>query len=148
MLLFYYVIYFHINRGLENMIEMGIVQIYLPAEDIQTSVKWYVENLEFQIQFENSDFATLRHHLGPRLMLRKTSSDTPVRFMLNERVFPVLSLMYPDVQGLHKRLTEKNIAVGDITRFGEGNRYIHFHLDDPYGNRLDVGNYPDRDKLT
>jgi len=47
-----------------------------------------------------------------------------------------------DVEGLHKRLTNKGIAVGEIARFGEGNRYIHFHI----GNKLDVGNYPDRDK--
>lgn len=57
-----------------------------------------------------------------------------------------MSFMYPDVEGLHKRLTDKGIAVGEIARFGEGNRYIHFHIDDPYGNRLDIGNYPDRDK--
>jgi len=127
------------------MTTVGIVQVYLPAENIRTSIKWYVENLEFQVQSENSDFATLKNDLGPRLMLRKTSTDTPVRFMLNERIFPVLSLMHPDVESLHKRLTEKNIAVGDIMRFGEGDRYIHFHVDDPYGNRLDIGNYPDGD---
>jgi hypothetical protein len=128
------------------MNEVGIVQIYLPAEDIPKSVQWFVENLGFHIQFENSDFATLRHDLGPGLMLRKTSSNTPVRFLLNGRVFPVLSLVHPDVEELHRRLNDKNIEVGEIKRFGEDNRYIHFHLDDPYGNRIDIGNYPDRDK--
>jgi catechol-2,3-dioxygenase len=127
-----------------NKKEIGVVQLYLPARDLDQSAEWYVSYLKFTIKDKNQNFIVLSHICGPNIMLRKTSKDTPVLFSLDEREFPVVSIMYPEVDDLHYELTENQYDVGDIIRFGEGNKYIHFHVKDPYGNKIDIGNYPDR----
>jgi len=77
-------------------------------------------------------------------MLRKTSKKTPVLFLLEEREFPVVSIMHSEVEYLYDSLKANAFVVSEIKRFGKGNRYIHFHVLDPYGNMIDIGNYPDR----
>jgi len=122
---------------------IGVAQIYLPAANIKESAAWYESRLGFIVQFENENFATLRHQVGPGIMLRKTSKTSPVLFSLEDREFPVVSLQHPDVEGLYSILVQASDEVGEIKRFGENGKYVHFHVKDPYGNMIDIGNYPD-----
>jgi catechol-2,3-dioxygenase len=128
-----------------GVVQIGVVQIYLPAHDLNESVKWYVSQFEYYIKSQNENFATLGHSIGPVIMLRKTSKSTPVLFMLDEREFPVISIMIPNVEELYITISSSShTGIGDLKKFGEENKYIHFHIKDPYGNLIDIGNYPDR----
>lgn len=120
----------------------GIVQVYLPAKDLKESSDWYVKHLGFTVLFEDEEAMTLKHEMGPLIMLWQTAS-APVKFILDEEESAVISLMYPNVEQLHQELKEKNVSIEKLVRFGEGNRYIHFNVIDPHGNKLDIGNYPD-----
>lgn len=124
--------------------KIGIVQIYLPASDLIQSIQWYISAFGFHVISQNEHFATIGHSIGPVIMLRKTGRTTPVLFMLDEREFPVVSIMFSDIEVLYNKLSANNMAVGSLKRFGDNNKYVHFHIKDPYGNILDIGNYPDR----
>jgi hypothetical protein len=127
-----------------NKNEIGIVQIYLPTADLTESINWYIISFGFHVISQNEHFATLGHSIGPVIMLRVTQKTTPVLFMLDEREFPVISIMFSDIESLYERLNADNKAIGSLKRFGDNNKYVHFHIKDPYGNLLDIGNYPDR----
>jgi hypothetical protein len=124
--------------------EIGVVQIYLPARDLEQSATWYGKYLDYVVEQLRDSFVVLRNKFGPNIMLRKTDKQTPVSFQLGDREFPVISVMHPDVEGLHQEFQGSDYPVGMIKRFGEDQRYIHFHVKDPYGNLIDIGNYPDR----
>jgi catechol-2,3-dioxygenase len=124
--------------------EIGIVQIYLPARDLEQSARWYGKYLDYVVEQRKDSFVVLRNDCGPNIMLRMTDKQTPVSFQLGDREFPVISMMHPDVEGLHQEFQGCDYAVGKIVRFGEEQRYVHFHVKDPYGNLIDIGNYPDR----
>jgi catechol-2,3-dioxygenase len=127
-----------------NESDIGIVQIYLPASDLLESIEWYISIFGFHVISQNEHFATLGHSIGPIIMLRRTEWINPVLFMLDEREFPVLSIMFTDIEDLHQILSVNNKFIGNLKRFGDKDKYIHFHIKDPYGNLLDIGNYPDR----
>ncbi|OBZ19441.1 hypothetical protein A8L34_08045 [Bacillus sp. FJAT-27264] len=122
-----------------------IVQIYLPVTDIRRSVDWYVNTLGYQVIWEEPEAANLRLFAGPLLFLKKTSANQPIRFSINNENCAVLSFKTSNLEALHEDLKNKNIAVGEITKYGDGvnGPYQDFIMYDPDGHQLEINSYPD-----
>jgi catechol 2,3-dioxygenase-like lactoylglutathione lyase family enzyme len=122
-----------------------LVQIYLPVTDIRRSVEWYKDVFDYELIWEEHDYAHLKLMQGPMLFLKKTLTQQPVKFSLNDQESAVLSFKTSDIDELHSTLKYKKYDVGEIVVYGMGTNgpYREFGIRDPDGHIIEINSYPD-----
>ncbi|PFJ46106.1 VOC family protein [Bacillus nitratireducens] len=106
---------------------------YIPTTNIDTSIKWYTQNLGLKLinKFEDrgSYIAVLHypHKNAIATLLIQTEKNNPLEIIRNEKAFPVIALNCEDIEYTHNQLKEKGIEVEDIKVLGQGEaKYFYF----------------------
>ncbi|MBY0594995.1 VOC family protein, partial [Bacillus bingmayongensis] len=106
---------------------------YIPTTNIDTSIKWYTQNLGLKLinKFEDrgSYIAVLHypHKNAIATLLIQTENNNPLEIIRNEKAFPVIALNCEDIEYTHNQLKEKGIEVEDIKVLGQGEaKYFYF----------------------
>ncbi|MED0967150.1 VOC family protein [Bacillus paramycoides] len=105
----------------------------MPTTNIDTSIKWYTQNLGLKLinKFEDrgSYIAVLHypHKNAIATLLIQTENNNPLEIIRNEKAFPVIALNCEDIEYTHNQLKEKGIEVEDIKVLGQGEaKYFYF----------------------
>lgn len=117
--------------------------VYVPTTQIDQSIAWYTEHLEFKLMNKFQDrgsFVAVLHHPHKHsiaLLLIETEDHRPLEISRNQQPFPIMALNCPDIDATHRALRDKGIEVEDLTVLGEGEaKYFYFR--DNEGNLLEA----------
>ncbi|MEN1939217.1 VOC family protein [Paenibacillus sp. 102] len=116
---------------------------YIPTTNIDTSIRWYTQNLGLKLinKFKDrgSYIAVLHypHKNAIATLLIQTENNNPLKIIRNEKAFPVIALNCEDIEYTHNQLKEKGIEVEDIKVLGQGEAK-YFYLRDNEKNLLEA----------
>ncbi|MCM3699424.1 VOC family protein [Paenibacillus macerans] len=117
--------------------------VYVPTTQIDESIAWYTENLEFKLMNkfqERGSFVAVLHHPHKNsiaLLLIETDDKKSLEIMRNGKPFPIMAINCPDIEYTHKLLKDKGIMVEDLHTLGAGEaKYFYFR--DNEGNLLEA----------
>ncbi|MCD9025474.1 VOC family protein [Cohnella silvisoli] len=116
--------------------------VYVPTTQIDESIAWYIENLEFKLmdkfQDRGSNLAVLHHpHKNSiALLLVETTNRNPLEITRNGNPFPIMALNCPNIEYTYNLLKDKGINVEELKTLGAGEaKYFYFR--DNEGNLLE-----------
>lgn len=116
--------------------------VYVPTTDIDASIAWYTEHLDFKLveKFEDrgSYLGVLHspHKNAIAVVLIETTDEQPLQIMRNGKPFPILALLCPDIEAAHRSLASRGVAVEELHTLGAGEaKYFYFR--DNQGNLLE-----------
>lgn len=98
--------------------------VYVPTTQIDKSIAWYTENLEFKLMNKFQDrgsFIAVLHHPHKNsiaLLLIETDDKKSLEIMRNGKPFPIMAINCPDIEYTHKLLKDKGLMVEDLTYAG------------------------------
>lgn len=117
--------------------------VYVPTTNIDESIKWYTENLEFKLMDKFQDrgsFLAVLHHPHKNsiaLLLIETVNKQSLEIIRNGEPFPIMELDCPNIDYTYNLLKTKGIEVGDLYTLGDGEaKYFYFR--DNEGNLLEA----------
>jgi catechol 2,3-dioxygenase-like lactoylglutathione lyase family enzyme len=126
----------------ENLVHT-IVQVRLPAKDINESVEWYEKNFGFKIIWKTEEESDLKLEPSPFLFLKRVEEPSPVHIVTEGKPYAVISFKTSNVKECYRRLVEAGEEVTEITNTWNIDRFLEFNVKDPVGNVINVANYPD-----
>ncbi|WP_178021653.1 VOC family protein [uncultured Paenibacillus sp.] len=116
--------------------------VYVPTSNIDESIRWYTDLLEFKLmnKFEDrgSCLAVLHHphQHSIALLLIETESPRRLEILRNGNPFPIMAIHCPDIEYTHGFLRNKGVEVEELMTLGNGEaKYFYFR--DPEGNLLE-----------
>jgi catechol 2,3-dioxygenase-like lactoylglutathione lyase family enzyme len=117
--------------------------VYVPTTQIDRSITWYTDNLEFilmnKFQDRGSNIAVLHHpHKNSiALLLIETKDNHPLEIIRNGKPFPIMAINCPDIEYTHILLKNKGVHVEEVNTLGAGDaKYFYFR--DNEGNLLEA----------
>ncbi|RIX53691.1 VOC family protein [Paenibacillus nanensis] len=117
--------------------------VYVPTSNIDESIEWYTQHLEFRLinkfQDRGSYLAVLHHpHKNSiALLLIETEDKDRLEIIRNGRPFPIMAINCPDIELTHSALKEKGVEAEEIQTLGAGEaKYFYFR--DNQGNYLEA----------
>ena len=117
--------------------------VYVPTTQIDKSIAWYTENLEFKLMNKFQDrgsFVAVLHHPDKNsiaLLLIETNDKKSLEIMRNGKPYPIMAINCPDIEHTHKLLKDKGLMVEDLHTLGAGEaKYFYFR--DNEGNLLEA----------
>ena len=122
-----------------------IVQVRLPAKDINESVEWYERNFGFKHLWKTDQEADMKLEPGPFLFLKKAEPFTPLHIVAEGKPLALLSIKTSSIMECHRRFVEAGEEVTEITNTWGIEQLFEFTIKDPAGNLIHVGNYPGLD---
>jgi catechol 2,3-dioxygenase-like lactoylglutathione lyase family enzyme len=122
-----------------------IIQVRLPASNMEESVRWYEAFFGFETIWKTEDEADLKLEPGPYLFLKRTNRPVSIAFEHDGRAYSVISIRTSDIEACRKRLMDAGVQVTEIIRTWDIDRLQEFDAIDPAGNRINIGSYPDVD---
>ncbi|MBM6618057.1 VOC family protein [Bacillus suaedaesalsae] len=111
--------------------------IRIPVNNLEQSITWYTEVLQFKLRFNQKDLAVLALKSGPLYVLVKADHDSRGHFTVNG--LPEFSVAFTTsrIREFHTYLTTKNVSLEPIQE-DQGHNFFYFF--DPSGNKLQVHN--------
>ena len=117
--------------------------VYVSTTQIDESIAWYTENLEFKLMNKFKDrgsFIAVLHHPHKNsiaLLLIETSDKQSLEIIRNGKPFPIMAINCPNIEYTHKLLKDKGMIVEDLHTLGAGEaKYFYFR--DNEGNLLEA----------
>ncbi|MFC5406441.1 VOC family protein [Cohnella soli] len=117
--------------------------VYVPTTQIDESIAWYTENLEFKLMNKFQDrgsYIAVLHHPHKNsiaLLLIETKDKQELEITRNGNPFPIMAINCPDIEFTHKLLKDKGLIVEDLHTLGTGEaKYFYFR--DNEGNLLEA----------
>ncbi|PWW06495.1 putative enzyme related to lactoylglutathione lyase [Paenibacillus cellulosilyticus] len=120
-----------------------VVQVRLPARDIDESVAWYEKYFGFAHCWKTEEESDLKLEPGPYLFLKRVEQPTPIHIVSQGRPYAVLCIKTSNVFECYRRFIEAGEEVTEITYTWNIDRFPEFNVTDPTGNVINVANYPD-----
>lgn len=116
--------------------------VYVPTSNIDESIQWYTENLDFKLMDKFQDrgsYLAVLHHPHQHsiaLLLIETENPDRLEIVRNGKPFPIMAINCPDIEYTHESLRSKGIDVGELHTLGAGEaKYFYFR--DNAGNLLE-----------
>jgi len=116
--------------------------VYVPTSDIDASIRWYSEHLEFKLMDKFKDrgsYLAVLHHPHVHsiaLLLIETADSARLEISRNGRPFPIMAINCPDIERTHAELKRRGVAVEELCTLGTGDaKYFYFR--DNQGNLLE-----------
>jgi catechol 2,3-dioxygenase-like lactoylglutathione lyase family enzyme len=116
--------------------------VYVPTSNIDESIRWYTDHLEFKLmnKFEDrGSYLAVLHHPHQQsiaLLLIETESPQRLEILRNGNPFPIMAMNCPDIEYTHGFLRNKGVEVEELMTLGNGEaKYFYFR--DPEGNLLE-----------
>ncbi|MCH1639943.1 VOC family protein [Paenibacillus timonensis] len=116
--------------------------VYVPTSNIDKSIRWYTDHLEFKLmnKFEDrGSYLAVLHHPHQQsiaLLLIETESPQRLEILRNGNPFPIMAMNCPDIEYTHGFLRNKGVEVEELMTLGNGEaKYFYFR--DPEGNLLE-----------
>jgi catechol 2,3-dioxygenase-like lactoylglutathione lyase family enzyme len=117
--------------------------VYVPTTQIDESIAWYTENLEFKLMNKFQDrgsFIAVLHHPHQNsiaLLLIETRDKQSLEITRNGKSYPIMAINCPDIEYTHKLMKDKGLEIEDIHTLGTGEaKYFYFR--DNEGNLLEA----------
>ncbi|WP_410769429.1 VOC family protein [Fontibacillus sp. BL9] len=117
--------------------------VYVPTTQIDKSIAWYTENLEFKLMNKFQDrgsFMAVLHHPHKHsiaLVLIETNDTKPLEITRNGKPFPIMAINCPNIEYTYNLLKDKGISIDELQTLGEGEaKYFYFR--DEEGNLLEA----------
>src|ERR1700730_8206015 len=94
--------------------------VYIPTTNIDESIAWYTENLEFKLinkfQDRGSYLAVLHHphKHSIALILIETNDKLPLEISRNGKPFPIMAINCPDIEYTYSYLKDKGIKMDEL----------------------------------
>ncbi|WP_128896739.1 VOC family protein [Longirhabdus pacifica] len=135
---------------MEKSLFSKVSSVYLPTNNIEESIKWYVEKLGFNLkmgafldQGTGGNVCVLTVPNGDTvILLVETENETSTTFLRNGKPYSAFAITCEDLHYTHQNLKERGIEVTDIvSRGGEGNgndTALYFYIKDPMGNLIEA----------
>ncbi|XEC94559.1 VOC family protein [Paenibacillus tarimensis] len=120
-----------------------VVQVRLPARDIDESVAWYEKYFGFTHCWKTEEESDLKLEPGPYLFLKRVDQPIPIQIVSQGRPYAVLCIKTSNVFECYRRFVEAGAVVTEITYTWNVDRFPEFNVTDPSGNVINVANYPD-----
>jgi catechol 2,3-dioxygenase-like lactoylglutathione lyase family enzyme len=116
--------------------------VYIPTTNIDESIAWYTENLEFKLMNKFQDrgsYLAVLHHPHKHsiaLILIETNDNLQLEITRNGKPFPILAINCPDIEYTYSCLKNKGIQMDELHTLGAGEaKYFYFR--DNAGNLLE-----------
>ncbi|MCA1295430.1 VOC family protein [Paenibacillus sp. alder61] len=117
--------------------------VYIPTTQIDESIHWYTENLNFKLMNKFQDrgtFVAVLHHPHQNsiaLLLIETQDKQSMEITRNGKPFPVMAMNCPNIEYTYQLLKDRGVMVEDLHTLGNGEaKYFYFR--DPEGNLLEA----------
>ncbi|MFP7476987.1 VOC family protein [Terribacillus saccharophilus] len=120
----------------ENYLE-EIHYFRIPVTDLEQSITWYTDILDFQLRFNQGDLAVLALKSGPLYVLVKADPETRGHFTINGQPEFSVGFTTRRIREFHSYLTTKDVHVEPIQE-DKGHNFFYFY--DPSKNKLQVHN--------
>ncbi|WP_226658882.1 VOC family protein [Pseudalkalibacillus hwajinpoensis] len=111
--------------------------IRIPVINLNESVSWYTECLQFTLKFNRGDLAVLALEQGPLFVLVEADENSRGHFFKNGEPEFAVGLTTANINRLYDYLVDQEVKVEPIQE-EEGHHFFHFY--DPNGNKLQVHN--------
>ncbi|TGB00744.1 VOC family protein [Halobacillus salinus] len=115
----------------------GIHYFRIPVTDLNESVTWYSECLQFKLKFNRGDLALFEIGDGSLLVLVEADTDSRGHFTKDGQAEFSVGFTTPDIERLYDHLVSNDVRVEAIQE-DDGHQFFHFY--DPTGNKLQVHN--------
>ena len=79
-----------------------ITHMVLPVSDVCTSRDWYVDNLDFKLEFEREDVTSIKDAANLTIFLRKNAAS-----LAGEKI--TLTIQVIDVEGKYRELASRGV---------------------------------------
>lgn len=114
-----------------------IGSIFIPVKDLEKSIKWYEDVLDFKLTVNWGLGATLKIHNNTTVLgLIQVSEKQPVEFMNKENSkTSYYNFLTEDIQYSYKSLKQNNVKVYEIQDHGD---FYLLNFEDPDGNILSM----------
>lgn len=117
--------------------------VYVPTSNIEESIAWYTNHLDFKLMQKFADRGSLLavlHHPHTHsiaLLLIETEDSNRLEILRNGKPFPIMALNCPDIDFTHSELRRKGVNVEELQTLGAGEaKYFYFR--DNQGNLLEA----------
>jgi catechol 2,3-dioxygenase-like lactoylglutathione lyase family enzyme len=117
--------------------------VYVPTTNIDESIAWYTEHLEFKLMNKFQDrgsFLAVLHHPHKNsiaLLLIETKDKQSLEIIRNGNPFPIMAFNCPDIEHTHRLFVSKGLEVQALHTLGAGEaKYFYFR--DNEGNLLEA----------
>lgn len=109
--------------------------LFIPVTDLEKSVDWYTQTLEFKLNWRNDEggYACIDGGVLPITLIKIPQDRDFVAF-----VNAPYNLFVTDIEEAHKYLTDKNIEASEIETLYNTSWFWFKDID---GNRLEVCSY-------
>lgn len=117
--------------------------VYVPTSDIEASIAWYAQHLNFKLMNKFHDrgsmLAVLHHPHQHSIALLLIETDQPYRLEINRngKAFPIMALNCTDIEQTHQLFKSQQLDVDELCTLGDGEaKYFYFR--DNEGNLLEA----------
>lgn len=124
-----------------NFTQIGYV--YIPTNDLDASIAWYTEKLNFKLMNRFKDrgsFLAVLHHPHKHsiaALLIETTDVNRMEIMRNGSPFPIMAINCQDIEATHAFLKQQQVEVEELHVLGEGEaKYFYFR--DNQGHLLEA----------
>jgi len=113
---------------------------YIPVSNLKLVSEWYIENLGFEIVFEDPIFIELRTLSGVRIILIPNDEGKVTSHMnYSNGSQSTYGFTVSDIYAIYQQFKEKGIEVGELSDY----QGLSFGFNDPDGNKIEIwSDYP------
>lgn len=104
--------------------------VFLPVKNLDESIKWYTETLEFSLRWRHGNYAAIE--IGETPLTLFEGSAQQIEPLKNHALF---NFYTSDIHHTHRRLKELGVPVEEIEDHGD---VLSFDFFDCNGHRLGV----------